>query len=1032
MDIRNWFQPRSQNKSQEATPERAETKTRRLVKKADVKAKRADSDAERDIETESPLPSSSTTLRAPIKRQKSNPEEINALAKKKRILDEKEDDDVHVKRSMSTRSVKKNKNELAKEEKGKEAKGEVFPSKFFDSSKKINRIERPKVVPVQATASIQTKSAKTDTKPPEKLNTDDDGYFDDFPDEALVDVVEPLPALKPDPPILKKAVAAESPKTSPVIEKNDTKSSPKKRKAKDVDESDDYQPKPEKIVKNIPVKQVISQSSMHDEKEPTGKQAAKVEKRELDPDEPHEESEAKKRKSSFWKLKARAPPQNLGSKEIPQGAPNCFAGLTFVFSGELESITREEAEDIAKRYGAKVTGAVSGRTSYLILGRDAGKAKLDKANQHKTKTLDEDGYLSLIRTSKEKPDDYMNTPTKGKSKAKEAENIEKLAAKIVVSSNGQTQLWTDKYKPQKMTDICGNRSLVQKIGNWLSNWDSNLTEGFKRSGPDETGIYRAILISGPPGIGKTTAAHLCARMKGFEVLEFNASDARSKKLLDENITELIDNRTMTEFFKGDRGVDMGVKDELAEKLKSGKKVVLIMDEVDGMSAGDRGGSAELAQLIKKTKIPIICICNDSRSQKVQSLAKHCFEAKFRRPDASMIRSRVMTIAHREGLKITGNVVDELVASTQSDIRQIINMLSTYRITHDSISYDEGKQLAKTNEKHIQLNVFQICERLFSVKAWQSMTVSEKLELYFHEYQLANLMIQENYPKLNPNLSRGDPCLSKKEIDCRTMDLVSRAADAISEGDLVDRMIHGTEQQWSLMPVHSAFSCVRPAYFMHGFSSGQDGRYNFPGWLGQNSKTIKYQRLLREVQIHMRLHISGDKNEVRQTYLPTLTRSLGLPIIEVCKALPTVLAEFHNPENFDTIMELELAVKGKQPLLKRFATATKAAFTRKYNAASHPMLFMKPVGVAGKKLSAVIEIPDLEDAFVDDEILAGGDASQEEDNGDGENVDSLKDSMIKKKGSGGKGSTMSKPKSKDNTAKGEEMTGLDRFRLLGIS
>lgn len=55
-----------------------------------------------------------------------------------------------------------------------------------------------------------------------------------------------------------------------------------------------------------------------------------------------------------------------------------------------------------------------------------------------------------------------------------------------------------------------------------------------------------------------------------------------------------------------------------------------MDEVDGMSAGDRGGMAELIQLIKKTKIPIICICNDRSSPKVRSLANYCLDLRFRR------------------------------------------------------------------------------------------------------------------------------------------------------------------------------------------------------------------------------------------------------------------------------------------------------------------------------------------------------------------------------------------------------------------
>ena len=60
------------------------------------------------------------------------------------------------------------------------------------------------------------------------------------------------------------------------------------------------------------------------------------------------------------------------------------------------------------------------------------------------------------------------------------------------------------------------------------------------------------------------------------------------------------------------------------------QTVLIMDEVDGMSAGDRGGVADLIQTIAKAKIPIIAICNDKYHQKLKSLRNHCLELEYRR------------------------------------------------------------------------------------------------------------------------------------------------------------------------------------------------------------------------------------------------------------------------------------------------------------------------------------------------------------------------------------------------------------------
>ena len=61
-----------------------------------------------------------------------------------------------------------------------------------------------------------------------------------------------------------------------------------------------------------------------------------------------------------------------------QGAENCLEGLTFVITGILESLERDEAKSLVERYGGKVTGSVSNRTSYIVVGRDPGASKISK------------------------------------------------------------------------------------------------------------------------------------------------------------------------------------------------------------------------------------------------------------------------------------------------------------------------------------------------------------------------------------------------------------------------------------------------------------------------------------------------------------------------------------------------------------------------------------------------------------------------------------------------------------------------------
>ncbi|TFK35074.1 replication factor RFC1 C terminal domain-containing protein [Crucibulum laeve] len=713
--------------------------------------------------------------------------------------------------------------------------------------------------------------------------------------------------------------------------------------------------------------------------------------------EPVEEEEEPKKKFNWAASKAAklAGPVAHGSKEVPDGAPDALVGLAFVFTGELSSFSRDEAIELAKRFGGRVVGQPSSKTNFVVLGDNAGPSKLAALKKHGIKTLSEDEFLNLIGTRKglgkldEKTKKKMEKEEEDiKKQAKEMEKTEKAHAVGGKGVDPKTQLWTARYAPQSLKEVCGNKGQVDKLQQWLHDWPMSLKSGFKKPGKNGMNVYRAVLITGSPGIGKTTSAHLCAKLEGFTPIELNASDARSKKLVESGMN--INNTSLDGYIHGSsvtNAVGVPITD----------RTCLIMDEVDGMSAGDRGGVGALNALIKKSKIPIICIANDRGAQKLKPLVATTFNLTFQKPQVNMIRSRILSIAFKEKMKIPANVIDQLITGAQSDIRQVLNMLSTWKLSNDSMDFDEGKSLVKMNEKYAIMTPFDITSKmlgpyLFSATARE--TLGDKMEYYFQDHSFMPLFIQENYLKTQPARVRN---LEGPEKVLKELELMDKAASSISDGDLVDSLIHGPEQHWGLMPLHAVCSTIRPAAALYGMGAhyGGPGAMSFPQWLGQNSKQNKLSRQLGDVQIRMRLKVSGDKAEIRQSYIPALFPHIVKPLTEsgasaIEEVIETMDQYYLSKEDWDTIVELGVDDHKDELVLKKVPGATKAAFTRKYNASEHPIPFHKAqdLGKLPKKLAGG-PAPDLEEAFVDDIV----DDISDDDNKGKDPDDIANDSLI---------------------------------------
>lgn len=635
----------------------------------------------------------------------------------------------------------------------------------------------------------------------------------------------------------------------------------------------------------------------------------------------------------------------VGDVELPEGEEECLSGLTFVFTGVLRTIGRDEAQALVKRYGGKVTGQPSTKTSFVVLGDDAGPSKLAKIKSNGIKTIDESGLFDLIRKlpayggsgkgaqkaqdkKKAEEDKIMKQAAEleAEEKARKAEELK--AAKAAAAARGvsaapvqkptNAQLWTSKYAPTQLNQICGNKGQVEKIQNWLRNWQKSKKYNFQKRGADGMGGERAIIISGPPGIGKTTAAHLAAKLEGYDVLESNASDTRSKKLVESGVSDVMSNTSLLGFFAGDG--------KTVEANK--KKIVLIMDEVDGMSAGDRGGVGALAKYCRKTEVPLILICNERRLPKMKPFDHAAFDIRFNRPTVDQVRSRVMTICHREGLKLPPPVVDALIEGSNKDIRQIINMISTAKLDQASMDFDQGKAMSKAWEKHVVLKPWDICQKMLAGGLFapaSKATLNDKIELYFNDHEFSYLMIQENYIRTRPMALNGQG-FNKREERLKALELFDKAAESISDGDLVDGMIHGPQQHWSLMPTHAVFSTVRPASFISGQLIGS----NFTSWLGNHAKTGRLGRSTREIHSHMRLKTSGDHNEIRQEYMPVLWNQLVNRLQKdgndcVPEVIDLMDSYFLTREDFDAIKELGVGYMNEEGV--SIDTKTKSAFTR---------------------------------------------------------------------------------------------------------
>ncbi len=216
--------------------------------------------------------------------------------------------------------------------------------------------------------------------------------------------------------------------------------------------------------------------------------------------------------------------------------------------------------------------------------------------------------------------------------------------------------WVEKYAPKKLGDVLGNAKAKAQIEVWANKWSKGVPQ-------------KPLLLMGPPGIGKTTIAHLVGKEYFSETIEVNASDKRSYDIIKNSIGEAAQTRSL---------------------FHSGYKL-LIMDEVDGISGrDDSGGARAVNETIKNSKQPIILMANDAYSKRLTSIKPKCQGIKFTKVHTNSINAQLKRICAREDIEYDSEALYTLSKESNGDLRSAITSLEAIvdndkKITKDSLS-----------------------------------------------------------------------------------------------------------------------------------------------------------------------------------------------------------------------------------------------------------------------------------------------------------------------------------------------------------
>jgi DNA polymerase III delta prime subunit len=324
-------------------------------------------------------------------------------------------------------------------------------------------------------------------------------------------------------------------------------------------------------------------------------------------------------------------------------------------------------------------------------------------------------------------------------------------------------LWAEKYRPKVISDLYISSEKIDVINEWISNY--GITK-------------KALLLIGPPGLGKTTLARII--FTGYDVIEYNASDIRTQALINKAISDIVN---LSNVGKNKRAV--------------------IMDEIDGMLSTDKKGLDELISFIKNTgsfePTPFILISNieNMKQAMLQTLFKNCVEIFFDEPDKADYLDYIAKIWRLEFIAgLSDEILEELYQIGQCDYRRIINFMEYLKYSTDD--YIDLKHIRKLKKIYFGIkDNMNVSQSILKIMLSKSIDYAKIMNIYYYNRSKINSIIYENYYRYADSISN-----AVKLIDC------------LINSDLIERLIYET-QTWNLLQEHGRFSLYLPILYFSG-------------------------------------------------------------------------------------------------------------------------------------------------------------------------------------------------------------------------